>query len=314
MLLRPRFTPPYLSQLQAAVRRLPSEHPARPAVEQELYRTSSGDYGERRMDYYYQFLPDEVTLLHQVQLPSPITSSSFQMDTLLLHPQFTAILEIKHQRGSLHLMPETGQMKQLSSGEVYGYTCPVQQVRQQEVQLRAYAETCGYTNPILTHVFFTHSSVYFDTAADATPLPVSRPIMLSSIVKQWLQETASIPPQTEALQRLQKKMLTESTSHWCILDKFQLTPSDFLVGVWCTSCSRLSMRRRYSTWQCSSCGIKQAQAHVEALRDFHFLHPFPFRSDQLQRWMRLTNQRAARRLAAPFLVKKAGTYVYRFNF
>ncbi|MCM2677813.1 nuclease-related domain-containing protein [Alkalicoccobacillus plakortidis] len=96
MIIKKRSEPIRLLQLRSLKRRIVKNHPSYPKILEELSLREAGYRGERSLDYHLRFLNGRnFKFLHDVHLKSK-EGHVFQMDSIVLCPQFIAILEIKN--------------------------------------------------------------------------------------------------------------------------------------------------------------------------------------------------------------------------
>ncbi|MGY4688902.1 nuclease-related domain-containing protein [Salibacterium sp. K-3] len=133
MIRKHRTTPDILKKLDILQRRLPDPHPKRDQVKQEARRYGAGYRGEKAIDYHLSFLHPPYLLLHDLRLS--VRSSHFQMDTLLLTPSFSLIIEVKNLTGTLIFDEHRYQMTRTLHGEEEGFPDPRLQVHRHKLQL-----------------------------------------------------------------------------------------------------------------------------------------------------------------------------------
>ena len=106
MILKDREYPLKAQILEAVLRRLPTGHPQKEQIENELGITLAGYHGEQSINYYLNFLPPEnYLIMHDLRLKSPRSDTYFQIDTLILHPAFLLIIEVKNFAGNSYMIP-----------------------------------------------------------------------------------------------------------------------------------------------------------------------------------------------------------------
>lgn len=159
MIVKERKIPRKILILEALVRRLPTNHPGRPKIENELLKSYAGYRGEQSIDYHLTFLPqDKFYLLHDLRLQNR-QKHYFQMDTLILSPHFFLILEVKNISGSLYFDQEFHQLIRTIDGKEEGFPDPILQVMKQEKQLKSWLEDNHYPSvPIVSLVVISNSS------------------------------------------------------------------------------------------------------------------------------------------------------------
>lgn len=100
MIVKERKPPITLLKLEVLLRRLPKEHSIRSTVESDFMKIKSGYVGEKKVDYYLNFLPKkEYSIFHNIRLKSE--DHFFQIDTLIITSKYILLLEIKNMLGNL---------------------------------------------------------------------------------------------------------------------------------------------------------------------------------------------------------------------
>ncbi|RFU60027.1 nuclease-related domain-containing protein [Bacillus sp. V59.32b] len=96
MIIKERKKPLKIQKLEALLRRLPSNHPKRQKISEELAKSLAGYYGEQSLDHYLSDLSEsEYFILHDLRL-SDKNERFFQLDSLLISSRFFLILEVKN--------------------------------------------------------------------------------------------------------------------------------------------------------------------------------------------------------------------------
>ncbi|WP_082235676.1 nuclease-related domain-containing protein [Halobacillus massiliensis] len=115
MIIKPRTYPIQLRKLQSLLRRLPKSHTRYPMIQAAYSRNLAGYEGEKSIDYYLDFLPEEDYLIIK-DLRMKGSKYFFQMDTVILTRKYILILEVKNLAGSLSLNRSTYQMIRTYNG------------------------------------------------------------------------------------------------------------------------------------------------------------------------------------------------------
>ncbi|MRG87393.1 nuclease-related domain-containing protein [Salinibacillus xinjiangensis] len=264
-----------IKKLQALLRRLPDNHPKRPAIEEELGKCVAGQKGEKSLDYYLSFLPEkEFLILHGLRLP--YQSFYFQMDTILLSKSFILIVEAKNISGHL-LFDDT--FKQLirtkDDGTREVFPDPLQQVKHQKFQFHNWLKEHKFPNIPLEHlVVMTNpncilkttnpESVYVKKVLHSTYLLEK----IEQIQQSYIKEAATNKQIHNLSKRLMKRNEPEDPDFF---DKFNMVKSELIPGVQCPSCSTSPMFRKNGKWQCPQCPTSSRDAHMQALIDYSLL-------------------------------------------
>ncbi|WP_198507999.1 nuclease-related domain-containing protein, partial [Bacillus sp. FJAT-42315] len=107
MIMKPRSKPLLLSKLEILMNRLPKRHSQMAAIEEVYGRHQAGYRGEQTVDYFLREVKrNDVFILHDIRLPAG-EYSFFQIDTVLLTPNFFLIMEVKNYSGQLLFKGDT---------------------------------------------------------------------------------------------------------------------------------------------------------------------------------------------------------------
>ena len=100
MLMKNHEVPLALLKLAAHKRRLPQNHPKYQKIVNDWALYNSGYRGELALDYYlHRFNRSENFLLHSLRLQH---KQNFQIDTVILHPNFILLIEVKNLSGKVN--------------------------------------------------------------------------------------------------------------------------------------------------------------------------------------------------------------------
>ncbi|SDO64267.1 nuclease-related domain-containing protein [Alkalicoccus daliensis] len=316
MLLLPRSTPLPLLQYQALLSRMPKTHKKYEQISFDAANYSSGHSGEKKMDYYYDFLPPSVDILHQLLLHSKYNHYRFQIDTLLLTPSFAAVLEIKNHAGELFFDPHYAQMIRTLEGVTTVFPCPLQQAIRQKFQLASLLKFLKLPPlPIYTHVFVANS---FTRISSETPIEqVSHAAKLPQIVQNWQNEHTKPFLTSKEYNLLSKYLLANNLPDVKnLIERYQLSAQDIRLGIQCEACQQFAMQRVRGIWKCPSCSFRSNNAHRKSLEDYIHLNGKTISIKQAQEWLLLPNPITAKKILTPHAkisYKENRTTYYKIN-
>jgi hypothetical protein len=93
MLIKERDFPLFVQILQALLRRLPSNHPKVPLIQENLAKSIAGFKSEQAIDYPLSFLPTKsFYIFHDLRLKTK--SHYFQLDSIIVTLNYVLILEV----------------------------------------------------------------------------------------------------------------------------------------------------------------------------------------------------------------------------
>ncbi len=296
MIRKQRSVPIRIRALEAAKRRLPLNHPKMPQITKELAISWAGYRGEQSLDYHLSFLPeDKYHILHDLRLADH-KNRHFQLDTLLLCPQYALILEVKNILGSLYFDQEFHQLVRTKDGLEEAFKDPITQVNRLQDQLTTW----------LTHHHYPQISIHsFVVLANASSLiktnhkniiqrKVVRAENLPTKINQLYSPEVFTPTTLEVLatELVQK----HTPPQYNVLNLFQIPVTDIRTGVHCPSCFTLPMNREHGYWLCPHCYTRSKEAHLPSMQDYAFLYGTSITIQQAQHFLNIPSRHLARRI------------------
>ncbi|PKG21610.1 nuclease-related domain-containing protein [Niallia nealsonii] len=299
MIIKERKEPLILRQLLALKKRLPSNHPKLPSINDYIKRYSAGYKGECSIDYYLSLLDEKkYYILHDLRLADP--PNHFQMDTLILSKKFALILEVKNFRGELYFDSIFHQLIQKKEDEIKVFADPLLQLQRQENQLEKWLLNNGFnTFPIFSAVVIANTQTKISTDQDNTHVgeKVIHREFIPAKLKQLEKLSQTIFLQEKELKRLTKLIRKQHTPHYSsVLEKFQINEAELLKGVRCPSCSKLPLLRIHSNWYCKQCHSKHKDAHLQSLQEYYLLINSSITSSKLRGFIQISSYPLATRI------------------
>lgn len=279
MILRKRSRPIVLQKYEALLRRLPPNYHRLSEIERAFRKRQKGYYGERKVDEYVKKLQDMSTILHNIQLH--IQGQLFQIDTLLITPNFLYILEIKNFGGIITFDTHFNQFTRLNKEKEEGYRSPIIQASLQARQLEKWLQLRQLTNiPIFYFVVISYPSTIIKVEGDkkeirdivmhAEEIPnriLDMEQKFEANKNQQINKSIALPHQQIG------KLIDSHSSEFDIdvMTTHKIKASELIRGVQCPECKYLGLPRIYGGWYCSSCQRKYTSAHKQALTDYFLL-------------------------------------------
>ena len=230
-----------------------------------------GYQGEQSLDYYYQFLNDDFLLMHDLRLRG-INQTFFQIDTLILCPQFIGIIEVKNLAGSIRFENSASQMLRKLNDVVESLPNPLIQVRRQRLQLQHFFLNQNFPSiPIKTIVAFTNPTTIIETDHNPLPNSVIRAEALPEKLENFQTSSNKNSMTSDQLNKLAHCLcqahLPDQPS---VLQTYKLNYVDIRKGVDCPFCNRPFMTRteKNGSWYCAHCFRFSKKAHLQALEEF----------------------------------------------
>lgn len=284
---------------QALLEHLPSGHPSRALIEDDLDKRNSGWIGEQNLAYYLDLFSDSTSrIFYGLHL------DDCQIDVLILTPAFISLIEVKNYSGILIFTSESGQVIRRMGDRRDGFPNPLLQVGRHRELLRRWLTACGLPAiPIEADVVISNPSTIIENPtrsrrvqnhvfhAERAPLKI-----------QAMLEKHSGRRYTTFLQQIETQLMrAHSDSFANVLNTFNIPPSDLLRGVRCTRCRNYDMRRIYANWHCPHCGHKSKTAHESMILHYFLLMGQTMTNKQCREFLNLG---ADQRLIVNYLIKK----------
>ncbi|KML02699.1 nuclease-related domain-containing protein [Rossellomorea marisflavi] len=309
--LKPSLT---IQKLQALSERVTESSGKLPLIQSDLRKFMSGYNGEKSLEYYLSFLPnDQYYILHDVRLFNG--THFFQLDLLIISPCFVAIVEVKNMSGHLTFDGKFNQVVQTKNGEQKAFPDPVLQLQKQISQYRSWLKNNGYPE-IPIHGFIVMSNPYTVLTSEnyEDDNLIIRPQTLVSNLQTLMNYYETHPLPHRIIKKISKQTLKHHIpDQTSILLRYGLEKNDIHPGVKCPQCSFLPMDRIYKFWRCIKCDFKAKDAHFTAVRDYFLLLSNTITNQQCREFLLIDCLALANRLlqSTPHLTK-SGHYKSTF--
>ncbi|WP_339147241.1 MULTISPECIES: nuclease-related domain-containing protein [unclassified Sutcliffiella] len=273
MIKKPREKSVRLLTLEAAIRRVPPVHPKYQLIEKEHGKLHYGFIGEKALDYFLTFLPNNNTqLLHGLRIEDPL-NRYFQMDTLLITPGYCLILDSKYVSGTLEFDETTNQLIRHRGEEREKFGDPLSQIERQKYQLTLWLDKHNFPPlPIGGQIVLTHSNA---TLINATPSLMKKVTFHTNLPHklQAIDDQKFTPLLDNSTYKKLSKMLIKkhTPDEFSILQHFGIHYHELRKGVICPRCTYLPMLQKHGSWICENCGLYSKTAHVKNLMDYKLL-------------------------------------------
>ncbi|OAS82995.1 MULTISPECIES: nuclease-related domain-containing protein [Metabacillus] len=310
MISKIRTIPLSILKLQALLRRLPPTHPKFLLIKENLSKRLAGYKGEKAIDYPLSFLPEkDYYILHDLRLHD--STHYFQLDTLLICPNFIILLEVKNIAGTIYFDQEFHQLIRTHDGKETVLKDPLIQTSRQELQLKKWLtkNKCSKV-PILSLIVISNSNTLIRTSPENHDLNQKvihhhfLPTKINQLKKDFPNKMLSEKEMKKTIRMLQKehKPLDQS-----ILDQFEIQFDEILKGIFCPLCHHLSMLRIHGTWFCGHCKHKEKAAHLSALKDFYLLFGAEITNHKVREFLQISSPFLSSRLLHSMELSNNGT-------
>lgn len=258
---------------EALERRLPNSHYYLDAIQQNLRKESGGYAGELRVDRELQETRhfEEYKVLRNLFVGS--NQSYCQIDTLVIHPHFIVIIEVKNIPGFLTYVEETHQLtRQRENGPVEGMGDPKSQVKRSERFVRDFLTNYKLSIPVHGMIVLSNpSSILAQPIKECLALHVSGLYeTMENLHRLYADHQKSPRFDTRKIHRLFQQ-------HEPIMPPYRPTHIPTTIykgiqtGVICSNCGKNKLDYKSKTWRCSHCKFKSENTHLQTLQEFSIL-------------------------------------------
>lgn len=285
-----------MEALNALMARLPENHSQRTFIEMELYRSSAGKRGEKRLqDRFKEFdLDTAYHVLWDIRLS--LGDWKVQMDGLLLTERGAIIIESKNISGKIFFNDETDEFSREDlEGKKAIMEDPTVQLNKHIRFLTKWFKMQNINMPIAGLVVFTAKQAEFISKPSHTPVCKTYQ-MPDFLLKIW--HTFSSEALNSRLPAIHKKLLSNQT-HFKLIPlclKYHINPEDLKTGVRCPVCQMYTMERHRKNWQCTVCGQRDSFAHHLALQEYFSLVDTHLTNRQFRHFCCIASPHVASRL------------------
>lgn len=297
-------------KLAKLIRRVPRNHVKLKFLHEQLRNYTSGYTGEQSLDYFYRYLPkDNLNFLHGIRILHD--HYYFQIDTLILTPNFITILEIKNLAGHLYFDDKFSQLIRTYNGQKEAFINPIEQVKRQSYHLNEILLQQKYSSPpIESLVVMTHPHAIIEAAP--TYREAFEKVIKSPGLHQKINSFIQKHPQTVLTQKQIRKLMkflikVSSTFDPDICEYFQINKDDLLTGVLCPLCDQSIMEYKWGTWHCPVCSYCSKTAHIEALQDYAYLHTAQITNRMCMKYLHLQTSDQTNHLLRNLKLPTSGT-------
>ncbi|MET3696581.1 nuclease-like protein [Bacillus oleivorans] len=246
---------------------LPEFHKKRPEILRNSQKGWAGYRGEKELDYHLTFLPDTFTIIPDLRIP--INDTFFQIDTLILCPYFTLIIESKNIFGSLYFEPDSNQVIRTFNQQDDGFPNPILQAKRQMKQFKRW----------ISANFNKEIPCYYMVSIGSPRTIVKGP----RSIFQYVQHAEHIPDKVESLlknetnpyitpyllKKISSLLLKENTPlEFDALNYYQLNKEDLMRGITCSKCNQAILQRTHKYWRCSSCDFYSNEIHIKYIENY----------------------------------------------
>ena len=293
----------YVEALKALYKRLPKDHQKFFLIQNEYHRKVAGDIGEEVvMKVLEQLqLPYKFYAFHNVTL---YAESLFQIDILIISPYYALIFEVKNIKGEISLTVNPQQLvRKLQTGEINVFDSPVPQLAEYEYQLDQIFQQKKVPLPI-------HSAIVMTFNSQIIMAPNDVKLLTTKEIKPFLRSLKTTTPliSNKELENLKQWILMANKDFlpFPLSKHFSISPDTLLMGVICSNCRLIGMKKIRHNWFCPRCKIYNKKAYEQALKDYFLIYKSTMSNNECQQFLKLNNKHEATRILKHNMLIKTG--------
>lgn len=310
MIVKERQKPIKLYKLEALLRRTSENHPKRALIKAEYAKSKAGFAGEKAFDYHLRNLPSKnYLILNDLRLAHEHTF--FQMDTLVLAPNFFIIAEVKNLSGTLFFDTKYPQLIRTSNGATKSFPDPLLQVKTQTRKLTSWLNDHSISKvPIKSNVVISSSNSTVKTAevprnVFQTVTPAANFIYKVEEYEEIHQDMHLSEKELKKLAKLLIKCHVPIDQN--ILNLFDIQKNEIIKGVFCPECGAIPMKRHWGKWYCVKCRYTCKDAHLDAIKDYSLLLGTTIQKNQFMHFLKITSSSSSSKLITSLNTPFSGT-------
>lgn len=293
---------------EALLKRLLKNHLKYFAISQSIETRKAGHRGELNVDYHLSFLPKhKYEILKGLHLQNG--PYKFQIDKLLLSPNFILDIEVKNLKGTLFFDKFSKQLLQRYDDIEKGYPNPIQQAERQILNLKEWLTQRKFPSiPLCYLVAIGFPQTIIKSDDNSIFQKVLHAEHLVTKIEN-LEITHKIPLlDDKTLRKIKRTLLKEnSPPEINILEKWDISPSEVLTGVFCPFCQYLPMLRMHSRWYCPNCKSESKDAHFQAIHDYFLIMKSTISNKECRDFLHLPTRTTAAYLLKNMNLTQTGT-------
>lgn len=263
-----------LKKLTALNKRLPSHHPKKQYVMNDLTKKIAEKKGEQAIQFPLGFLDEKDNdLFYSLRIPDK--HGCFQMDALLVSKNFILILEVKNWYGTI-LFGTNNQVTRVGDNDKEeGFPNPISQLNLQKHRLKNWLRNKGIQNiPIYGFVVISFPSTIIKSTIESVAIPevIVYCNQLLFEIQNMAENIRNEKISNHDKNKLTRLLLKEHTPlNKDIMESYLIKYDELIKGVICEKCSYAPMRRTRKKWLCTNCSNQSTDAHVAALETYRLL-------------------------------------------
>ncbi|MBT2639213.1 MULTISPECIES: nuclease-related domain-containing protein [unclassified Bacillus (in: firmicutes)] len=275
MFYKDRDIPYKLKAEEALIRRLDVNHPKLPLIEEEYRKKLAGLRGEKELEYHLSFLKDNnYLIINDLRLQHGV--HFFQIDSLLLSPSVSFIIDSKNIAGTIVFDHEFNQCIRIFNEKEEGIRDPFTQVQRHVRLLSQWLDDHNLPSLNLEYLIAISRPSTIIKSKGNNSYNNFRVVQAGHLIariidleKRYLKEITTIKETKRIAKQLVKYHVPFKPN---IFDTYSIHPDDVRKGVQCPECKAISMHKIHGSWYCPVCQTSSKTAHILALSDYYFLY------------------------------------------
>ncbi|WP_432354202.1 nuclease-related domain-containing protein [Sporosarcina sp. A2] len=230
-------------------------------------------------------------ILNDVSLSS---STLFQIDTLILTPEFALICEVKNIAGELSITENPPQLLRIAeNGQFSGFPSPIAQLTNTCQLFEDWLTLQNITLPVIGCVVLAYPKQRLSI------FKTDVHVLFPSIIPQYVRSLYKGQPllSCEEFENLSKLLVKQHRpfSPKPIASTYSIDPDNFLTGVACPSCNLVGMIKSGRFWNCPRCKTRSTTAHQRSIQEWFLLFEGPLTNAECRRFCRVQCSQFTRR-------------------
>lgn len=235
-------------------------------VAMKWHALQAGNAGEARLQQFFDKYGLAEEALFDISLQA---NSKFQIDCLLITPQFALIIESKNITGDLAFEERPARLVRTRDGVMTTFESPETQLQRNILLLENWLHTRHHPLPVIGVIVWT-TSTYPNILKSPKHCDV---LFLSSlptfIAQQRLRYHAVMT--IEQCEKLKELIVLDNEvykfPHYSLFPRWKVNVYEVRSGVRC-ACGFRKMQRQKQRWYCPSCHRTCKDAHIATLREW----------------------------------------------
>ena len=245
----------------------------------------AGFSGEEKVISYI----NEVHLTGGVRTFRNINLDNTQIDVIVVTSKFICILEVKNMTGEFYFDPVSKHFYRIKNEKKEGMRNPELQLRRAVRVLQHRLDRKGLDIPVRGLIIFA------SRAGIVMQPPTLFPAIPIDAMGIYLEEMDELSGQSITSEEMKKirhiLMKSDLVVHEPkLFERLGIDRSEVKPGVRCTGCFEVGMKRVYSSWICSKCGVRDKNAHFATLQEYQLLFGREITSRDMKRWLQIDDR------------------------